>query len=176
MRTTVIVLLGCLAVAGCGDRHLDQVKKFVKDSDKLPPGRIPPLPEVKPYEAFSYDAYDLVDPFKPRKIVPPKAVAGAGGIQPDFNRRKEPLEAYPLENLKMVGTLQQQKVMHALVKTPDNNLFRVRSGNYIGQNFGRIVAISETTIALKEIVQDSTGSWEEKDQALQLLDELEAKR
>lgn len=176
MRTTVIALLGCLAVAGCGDRHLDEVKKFVKDSDKLPPGRIPPLPEVKPYEAFSYDAYDLVDPFKPRKIVPPKAVAGAGGIQPDFNRRKEPLEAYPLENLKMVGTLQQQKVMHALIKTPDNNLFRVRPGNYMGQNFGRIVAISDTTIALKEIVQDSTGSWEEKDQALQLLDELEAKR
>ena len=176
MRTTAIILLGCLSLAGCGDRHLDDVRKFVKDSDKLPPGRIPPLPEVKPYEAFSYDAYDLVDPFKPRKIVPPKAVAGAGGIQPDFNRRKEPLEAYPLENLKMVGTLQQQKVMHALIKTPDNNLFRVRPGNYMGQNFGRIVAINETTIALKEIVQDSTGSWEEKDQALQLLDELEAKR
>ncbi len=95
MRTTAIILLGCLSLAGCGDRHLDDVRKFVKDSDKLPPGRIPPLPEVKPYEAFSYDAYDLVDPFKPRKIVPPKAVAGAGGIQPDFNRRKEPLEAYP---------------------------------------------------------------------------------
>lgn len=176
MRTNILILLGCLAVAGCGERHLDEVKKFVKDSDKLPPGRIPPLPEVKPYEAFTYDAYDLVDPFKPRKITPPKAVAGAGGIQPDFNRRKEPLEAYPLENLKMVGTLQQQKVMHALVKTPDNNLFRVRPGNYMGQNFGRIVAINETTIALKEIVQDSNGSWEEKDQSLQLLDELEAKR
>jgi type IV pilus assembly protein PilP len=76
----------------------------------------------------------------------------------------------------MVGTLQQQKVMHALVKTPDNNLYRVRAGNYLGQNFGRIIAISETSIALKEIVQDSTGSWEEKDQTLQLLDELEAKR
>ncbi len=168
MRASLILLLGCFALTGCGDRHLDEVKKFVKDSDKLPQGRIPPLPEVKPYEAFAYDAYDLVDPFKPRKIVPPKAVAGAGGIQPDFNRRKEPLEAYPLENLKMVGTLQQQKVMHALVRSPDNNLFRVRAGNYMGQNFGRIVAINDTTIALKEIVQDSNGNWEEKDQALQL--------
>jgi type IV pilus assembly protein PilP len=176
MRTNIVVLLGCLTVAGCGDRHLEDVKKFVKESDKLPGGRIPPLPEVKPYEAFSYDAYDLVDPFKPRKIAPPKAVAGAGGVQPDFNRRKEPLEAYPLENLKMVGTLQQEKVMHALVKTPDNNLFRVRAGNYLGQNFGRITGINDTTIALKEIVQDSNGSWEEKDQALQLLDVLEAKK
>jgi type IV pilus assembly protein PilP len=173
---TLLILLGCLALGGCGDRYLDDVKKFVKDSDKLPAGRIPPLPEVKPYEAFNYDAYDLVDPFKPRKIAPPKAVAGAGGIQPDFNRRKEPLEAYPLENLKMVGTLQQHKVMHALVKTPDNNLFRVKAGNYMGQNFGRITGITDTTIALKEIVQDSNGSWEEKDQALQLLDVLEAKR
>lgn len=168
MRASLLILLGCFALAGCGDRHLDDVKKFVKDSDKLPQGRIPPLPEVKPYEAFTYDAYDLVDPFKPRKIVPPKAVAGAGGIQPDFSRRKEPLEAYPLENLKMVGTLQQQKVMHALVRTPDNSLFRVRAGNYLGQNFGRIVGINDTTIALKEIVQDSNGNWEEKDQALQL--------
>jgi type IV pilus assembly protein PilP len=177
MRANILlILLGCLALGGCGDRYLDDVKKFVKDSDKLPAGRIPPLPEVKPYEAFNYDAYDLVDPFKPRKIAPPKAVAGAGGIQPDFNRRKEPLEAYPLENLKMVGTLQQHKVMHALVKTPDNNLFRVKAGNYMGQNFGRITGITDTTIALKEIVQDSNGSWEEKDQALQLLDVLEAKR
>jgi type IV pilus assembly protein PilP len=176
MRANIVILVGCLTVVGCGDRHLEDVKKFVKESDKLPGGRIPPLPEVKPYEAFSYDAYDLVDPFKPRKIAPPKAVAGAGGVQPDFNRRKEPLEAYPLENLKMVGTLQQEKVMHALVKTPDNNLFRVKAGNYLGQNFGRITGINDTMIALKEIVQDSNGSWEEKDQALQLLDVLEAKK
>lgn len=175
MRAKFIILLGCLALAGCGERHLDEVKKFVKDSDKLPPGRIPPLPEVKPYEPFTYDAFKLIDPFKPRKIEPPKTATGAGGIQPDFNRRKEALEAYPLENLKMVGTLQQKKVMHALVKSPDNNLFRVRAGNYLGQNFGRVTAITETTIMLKEIVQDSSGTWEEKEQALQL-DEQEARK
>ncbi len=175
-RAKLFILLGCLALAGCGERHLDEVKDFVKNSEKLPRGRIPPLPEVKPYEPFAYDAFDLVDPFRPRKIAPPKAVAGAGGIQPDFSRRKEPLEAYPLENLKMVGTLQQSKVMHALVKTPDNNLFRVRAGNYLGQNFGRITEITETNIMLKEIVQDSGGSWEEKEQALQLQDVQEAKK
>lgn len=175
MRAKLIILLGCLALAGCGERHLDEVKKFVKDSDKLPSGRVPPLPEVKPYEPFTYDAFNLIDPFKPRKIEPPKMAAGAGGIQPDFNRRKEALEAYPLENLKMVGTLQQKKMMHALVKSPDNNLFRVRAGNYLGQNFGRVTAITETTIMLKEIVQDSSGTWEEKEQALQL-DEQEARK
>ena len=176
MRAKFIVMLGCLALAaGCGERHLDEVKQFVKESDKLPGGRIPAVPEVKPYEPFTYDAFNLTDPFKPRKIEPPKTVVGKGGIQPDFNRRKEALETYPLENLKMVGTLQQKKIMHALVKSPDNNLFRVRAGNYLGQNFGRVTAITETTIMLKEIVQDSSGSWEEKEQALQL-DEQEARK
>lgn len=174
-RARYLVLIGFLAVAGCGEPYSD-LKEFVKDSDNLPRGRIPPLPEVKPYEPFTYDAYDLVDPFRPRKITPPKAVAGTGGLQPDFNRRKEPLEAYPLESLKMVGTLQQKKVMHALVRTPDNNLYRVRAGNYLGQNFGRITDINESVVMLKEIVQDSTGSWEEKEQALQLQDAQEARK
>lgn len=167
MRAKFIILLGSLALAGCGEPNAD-LNQWVKDQDKLPPGRIPPLPEVKPYEPFTYDAFNVIDPFKPRKIEPPKAAAGAGGVQPDFNRRKEALEAYPLENLKMVGTLQQNKVMHALVKSPDNNLFRVKAGNYLGPNFGRVTAITETTIMLKEIVQDSSGSWEEKEQVLQL--------
>jgi type IV pilus assembly protein PilP len=76
----------------------------------------------------------------------------------------------------MVGTLQQKKDIYALVKTPDNNLFRVKPGNYLGQNFGRITGISESDIKLKEIVQDSSGGWEEKDQVLLLQDELEAKK
>jgi len=169
-------LLGCLALAACGGEQHSDLKQFVKDSDNLPRGRIPPLPEAKPYEPFTYDAFNLTDPFKPRKIEPPKTTA-VGGLQPDFNRRREPLEAYSLENLKMVGTLQQKKDIYALVKTPDNNLFRVKAGNYMGQNFGRITAISESDIKLKEIVQDSGGSWEEKAQTLQLQDEQqEAKK
>lgn len=167
MRRTLLILLGCLVLTACGGESHSDLRQFVKDSDKLPRGNIPPLPEVRLYEPYSYNAFDLTDPFKPRKIEPSKT-AGAGGIQPDFNRRREPLEAYPLENLKMVGTLQQRKDIYALVKAPDNNLFRVKPGNYLGQNFGRITGISESDIKLKEIVQDSGGSWEEKDQSLLL--------
>jgi type IV pilus assembly protein PilP len=76
----------------------------------------------------------------------------------------------------MVGTLEQKKDVFALIKTPDNNLFRVKPGNYLGQNFGRIVAISDSNIKLREIVQDNSGNWEEKDQTLQLQDEPEAKK
>ena len=171
----VVVVLTCLGVLGCsGEEHSD-LRQFVKDSDKLPHGRIPPLPEVKPYEPFTYSAFDLLDPFKPRKIEPPKG-AGGGSLAPDLNRRREPLEAYPLESLRMVGTLAQNKQMFALVRAPDNTLFRVRPGNYVGQNFGRIIGIAESSVKLKEIVQDSGGNWEEKDQALLLQDEQEAKK
>jgi type IV pilus assembly protein PilP len=160
----------CCGLAACGGEQYSDLRQFVKDSEKLPHGRIPPLPDVKPYEPFTYDAYNLIDPFKPRKIEPPKSAAG-GGIQPDLARRKEPLEAYPLENLRMVGTLQQNKQTYALVKSPDNNLFRVKSGNYLGQNFGLITTISESTIKLKEIVQDSGGDWTERVSTLTLAEE-----
>ena len=168
MRATLLIAAALLALGGCGERHLDEVKKFVKDADNLPRGAIKPLPEVKPYEAVTYNAFDLVDPFTPRKIGPPKGATAGGGLQPDFNRRKEPLESFPLENMKMVGILQQNRVTHALIKAPDNNVFRVRAGNYMGQNFGRIVNVTESSVVLKEIVQDSSGSWEEKDQTLLL--------
>ncbi len=160
-------VLACALFAGCsGEQHSD-LRAFVKDADNLPRGRIPPLPEVKPYQPIEYAAFDMTDPFKPRKIEPPKNAAAIGGVQPDPNRRREPLEAYPLEALKMVGVL-KQKEFFGLVKTPDNNLFQVKTGNYLGQNFGRIVAVSDGSIKLKEIVQDSNGNWEEKDQTLLL--------
>jgi len=172
MKLSVIAIaLSVAALGACsGEQHSD-LRQFVKDSENLPRGRIPPLPEVKPYEAFTYNAFDLLDPFVSRKIEPPKGVKVAGGIQPpDPNRRKEPLEAYPLENLKMVGTLNQKNQFHALVKAPDSNLFRVTSGNFMGQNFGRIIDISETTIKLKELVQDSSGEWKEEERTMLLQD------
>lgn len=167
--------IASLVLCACSGEPYGDLRQWVKDSENLPHGKVPPLPQVTPYEPYSYAAFDLIDPFKPRKIEPPKT-AGTGGIGPDLNRPREPLEAYPLESLRMVGTLEQKKQMYALVKAPDNTLFRVRSGNYLGQNFGRIVGISESAIKLKEVTQDGGGSWEEKEQALLLQEESEAKR
>ena len=169
-RHIFLLILTCVGLASCGGERNSDLRQFVKESDNLPHGRIPPPPDVTPYEPFTYNAYDLIDPFKPRKIEPPKSATG-GGIQPDLTRRKEPLEAYPLENLRMVGTLQQNEATFALVKSPDNNLFRVKPGNYMGQNFGLITEISESTIKLKEIVQDSTGDWTERVSALTLAED-----
>ena len=162
-----VLLAATLMFAACSVEQHSDLREFVKAQDKLPVTRIPPLPEVKPYEAIEYAAFDLTDPFKPRKIEPPKNAVQSGGIQPDPNRRREPLEAYPLEALKMVGILKQKEIF-GLVRSPDNNLFQVKAGNYLGQNFGRIVSISDGSIKLKEIVQDSNGNWEEKEQTLLL--------
>jgi type IV pilus assembly protein PilP len=170
VRVAAIALLA-LALAACGVEQHSDLRQFVKESDNLPRGRIAPLPEVMTYEPFEYAAFDLLDPFRPRKIEPPQSPKLAGGIQPpDPNRRKEPLEAYALENLKMVGTLQQQRDIYALVQTPDNNLFRVSLGNFVGQNFGRIIGISESAIKLRELIQDSVGEWKEEDRTLLLQD------
>jgi len=166
--------LVCFALAACGGEQHGDLRQWVKDQEKLPHGNIPPLPEMKPYEPYTYNAYDLTDPFRPRKIEPPKG--GGGALAPDLNRRREPLEAFPLESLKMVGTLEQKKEIYALVRAPDSALYRVKVGNYVGQNFGRIVGISESAIKVKEIIQDSTGNWEEKDQALLLAEEQEARK
>ena len=118
-----------------------------------------------PYEPFAYNAFDLPDPFKPRKIEP---VKGASKLAPDLTRRKEPLEAYPLESLQMVGTLQKNKTIYALVRTTDKDVYQVRAGNYVGQNFGVITGIGESEIKLKELVQDGAGDWTERSSTLQL--------
>ena len=171
-RHALSIAFCCLALASCsGEQHSD-LRQFVKDSDNMPRGRIPPLPEVKPYEPFEYAAFDLIDPFLPRKIAAGKPVARkTDDPRLDPNRRKGPLEAFPLENLKMVGTLQQKRENYALILTPDKNLYRVKSGDFMGQNFGRIVEISETSIKVKELVQDGGNDWKEEDRTMLLLDE-----
>ncbi len=167
MKPAVVLLLPLL-LAACGGPG-DDPREFVKNAGKDLRGKVEPLPEVKPYEPFTYEATDLPDPFKPRKLAPPPG--GGGGLQPDFNRPKEALESFPLESLKMVGTLSQGKVTYAIIKTPENSLYRVKVGNHMGQNFGVITQITENEIKLTEIVQDSAGEWTERASSLTLSEE-----
>ena len=171
IRATVLTI-GLLTLAGCGGEQYQDIQEFMREAEKSAPRKIEPLPEVKAYTPFEYAGYDLPEPFRPRKLTPTKG--DTNGVQPDLNRRKEPLESYPLESLKMVGTLQQGKAVYALVKA-DNTVYRVKSGNYIGQNFGLISNIGDTEIKLKEIVQDTAGDWTERLSSLQLIDESERK-
>ena len=164
----LLVPVALVMLGGCSS-EINELKQFVRDSDKGLPRKVEPLPAVKPFEPFTYEGFDLPDPFKPRKLVAPRE-GGGGGLAPDLNRRKEPLEAFPLEQLKMVGTLSQGKDTYALVRA-DKTLYRVKKGNYMGQNFGLITDVTESEIKLKEIVQDSAGDWAERQSVLPLLEE-----
>ena len=166
----LLVPIAFAVLASCSS-EIEELKTFVRESEKGLPRRIDPLPPVKPFEPFTYEGFDLPDPFKPRKLAPPKE-GGGGGLAPDLNRRKEPLEAFPLEQLKMVGTLSQGKDTYAIVRA-DKTLYRVKKGNYMGQNFGLITDVTESEIKLKEIVQDSAGDWAERQSILPLLEEID---
>jgi type IV pilus assembly protein PilP len=161
-----------LALAGCGSNEFEDLNRFIEESKQGLRGRVEPLPELKQFEPFAYNAFELPDPFKPRKLEAVELVGGGGGPVPDVNRRKEALEAFPLESLKMVGTIERKGVRHALIMTPDNNLYRIKVGNYVGQNFGVVTSVSETAVNLREVVQDpASGGWSERPTALQLLEQ-----
>ena len=167
MKRWVVLWMGaCALLAGCGGESHQDLRAWMADQGKNARGRVDPLPQIKPYESFAYNAFDLPDPFKPRKIEPTK---GNSKLAPDLARRREPLESYPLESLNMVGTLQQGKSTYALVRTPDKDVYQVTTGNYLGQNFGVILGINENEIRLKELVQDGSGDWAERTASLQLI-------
>ena len=173
MRRALLVLgPGALLAACTGEEHGD-LKQELAQLTKDFRGQVPPLPQVKPYEPVPYTSEGMVDPFRLDRI----EVGQAGEKGPRVNEKlaehekrvKEPLEAFPLESIQMLGTITQEKETFALVKAGPN-LYRVKKGNYMGQNFGVITAIDEGGIKLKELVQDSGGEWVERSSALQLLE------
>jgi type IV pilus assembly protein PilP len=165
-RWLPIAVLATLVLAGCGGESHQDLRAWMAEQGKNAKGRLDPLPQMKPYEPFAYNAYELPDPFKPRKIEPTRTDSK---LAPDLGRRKEPLEAYPLESLNMVGTLRRNSQVYALVRTPDKDLYQVRQGNHLGQNFGVITAVSDAEIKLRELIQDGAGDWTERSSTLQLL-------
>jgi len=169
MNRLLVALLTSLLLVACSGEEFGDLKAELKEKTKDLRGKIDPLPVVKPYEPVPYKAFDEPDPFSAAKIelVTKSASTGGGGLKPDLNRPKEPLEAYPLESLKMVGVLQQKKANFALVKA-DSGLYRVRVGNYMGQNFGLITMITESQVELRELIQDAGGDWTERQSTLQL--------
>jgi type IV pilus assembly protein PilP len=177
MRARLAVTLAAAALLGAcgGDEHRD-LKRELAELTKDYRGRVDPLPQVKPYEPVPYTSEGQVDPFRAERIEIAQARRVSSGtaslIDEQRKRPPEPLEAFPLESIQMLGTISQEKETFALVKAGPN-LYRVRKGNYMGQNFGVITGIDEAQISLKELVQDSGGEWVERMSSLQL---VEAKR
>ena len=167
MKRTLPPLLFALSLlAACSSDGLDDLRDFVKNAHADRKPKIEPLPEIKPYEAYAYAASDLADPFSSANLRPLSAQRGGGGPRPDMNRRKEPLEDFPLDALKMVGTLSRGKQSWAVIQAPDGTVHRVQKGNYLGQNFGRIKRVSEEKVDLVELVQGAMGEWVEREASL----------
>ncbi|MFM2407949.1 MAG: hypothetical protein RL358_691 [Pseudomonadota bacterium] len=164
------ILIASLLLSGCGGEEFQDLRDFVKSAGADMRGKIPPAPEVKPYEPFAYEnSSNIADPFKPRK--PDLHGGGKFGLnQPDLDRPKEALEEFPLEALKMVGYLQKRNVSSAIVKAPDGKIYPVKSGNYLGLNFGKVLEVLGNEVKIKEMVQDSAGDWTERMSTLQLVE------
>ena len=164
------VFFTCLS--GCGNDDFSDLNQYISKVKAEPKGTIQPLPEIKAVESFAFNPEGLRDPFKP--LAQPEQqgeaaeLSSGGGIRPDTKRQKEELETFPLEVLKMVGTVVMKSKLWGLVKADDGSIHRVRVGNYMGKNYGKIIRISTDKIELMEIVPDKPGTWREQETSLVL--------
>jgi type IV pilus assembly protein PilP len=170
IKKLVALSLTVLAIGGCsGD--MDDLDQYINTVKARPGGRIDPLPEITPYEVFTYkaDIDGLRSPFVPDS---PQAATGMAnsGTRPDRERSREFLEQFPLDTLRMVGTLSQGDTDYGLVQTSDGLIHRVVPGQYMGQNDGRITIIDDSRIELIEIISDGIGGYVERDAAVGLAD------
>ena len=170
----LVLLSVTLALSGCGgDAQFDDLRAKMAEIKNRPKGRIEPPPEFKVYKAFSYSAAGLRSPFEPPTDVELTPLAQKrSNVKPDLNRPKEVLEQYGIDSLSMVGTLERPGgVLFALVRDPDSGLHRVKVGNYIGRNFGKIVSVTPSKVDVIEIVSDGQDGWVERPRTLVLREE-----
>ena len=163
-RLTGVVMLA-VALAACGGGRGD-LEKWVAEVKARPAPPLDPLPVMQQFETFEYAAQGLRDPFSDAWV----SADGGSQLRPDPSRRKEPLEAYPLDALDMVGTIGKGAGMVALVMGPDKVTYRVRPGIYMGQSDGRVTGVREDGIELIELVPDGAGGWLERPASLALDD------
>jgi len=165
----LVLALVAFGLTACGT-DMDELDAYINKVKQEPGDGIDPLPEVTPYEAFTYaaDVQGLRSPFVPD--TPQASGGGVGGTRPDPDRSREYLESFPLDTLGMVGTLHIGETMYGLVQTSDGLIHRVVPGNYMGQNDGRITDISESEIGVVEIISDGIGGYIERDAAVGLSD------
>jgi type IV pilus assembly protein PilP len=172
--TLLLVLAATAALAACTGSDDEEINKWMQEQRAATKPQVQPIPEPKKFTPEVYSQEAAVEPFSNLKLTQAlkresqqAGTASAALLTPELNRRKEPLEAYPLDAMVMVGSLTKQGQPVALVKV-DNLLYQVRPGNYLGQNYGRITKVGENEVVLRELVQDAAGEWVERVATLQL--------
>jgi type IV pilus assembly protein PilP len=161
VRTGILLCAAVIALAGCTSADSD-LQQFIQQTEQQPGGRVEPLPEIKPYETYVYNDQSLRSPFVPSQP------GGFNSVQLNTKRPREFLEQFSLDTLRMVGTLNFGGTTYGLVQTKDGVVHRVTIGNYMGQNDGRITAITPSSIELTEIVPDGLGGYMKRPAALGL--------
>jgi type IV pilus assembly protein PilP len=175
MRHTVLIaVLAAVALSACDGSGTDEITAWMNEQKAVTKPHIEPIPEPKQFRPDAYDQEAQVEPFSNQKLLmalrrdsQQQGSASAALLAPELSRRKEPLEAYPLDAMSMVGSLLKQGQPVALIKV-DNLLYQVRPGNYLGQNYGKITKVGESEVVLRELVQDAAGEWVERVATLQL--------
>ena len=158
-----------MALGGCSGEQ-DELEQWMEQQRREAKPNVKPLTPPKKFDPQPYSVGDRVEPFSTQKLtvaLKQEARQPNSLLAAELNRRKEPLEAYPLDSMRMVGSLTKNGRPYALLRV-DNLLYQVKAGDYLGQNFGKITKISETEIALREIVQDAAGEWIERTTSLEL--------
>lgn len=173
-RKLLLAVAGASLLAACGASDHEEIQQWMTEQRASIKPQVQPIPEPKRFTPQAYTQESAVEPFSSQKLVvalkrdsQQTGTPSAALLQPELNRRKEPLEAFPLDSMAMVGSLIKQGLPVALVKV-DNLLYQVKPGNYLGQNYGRITKVTETEVVLRELVQDAAGEWIERTSTLQL--------
>ena len=171
-----VMVLSSLLLGACVDSEKDDLLSWMqRERDSIRPS-VPPIPEPGKFEPSEYTSGTLLEPFSNEKLASilrsgQGLPAGKSAlIEAELSRRKQPLEAFPLDTMKMVGSINKKGSLVALVKV-DQLLYQVSPGSYLGQNYGRVLSISENELTLREVVQDAAGEWVERPAALQLQEE-----
>ncbi|MEJ5991473.1 pilus assembly protein PilP [Ramlibacter sp. PS3R-8] len=174
MKQLWLAVAAAGVLSACGQSDNEEVQRWMAEQRANTKPQVTPIPEPKKFAPQGYTQEASIEPFSNQKLTQAlkrdsqqSGTASAALLAPELARRKEPLESYPLDSMAMVGSLQKKGQPVALIKV-DNLLYQVKSGNYLGQNYGRVTKVAETEVVLRELVQDAAGEWIERNATLQL--------
>lgn len=170
LRHVALTVAASVLLAACGgDSAYRDIDMFMDETKARPVGQIPPIPPFKAYKAFNYSASGLRSPFvRPVEAKQVARLSGSASVKPDFNRKQEYLEQFSLDSMRMVGSLEIDGVRWALIRDSEDSVHRVRKGNFLGRNHGRIIESNENHIVIIEIVSDGAEGWIERPRTLEI--------
>ena len=178
LRSCMALLVSAVLLAGCSEGDVAEVNSWMAEVQKNTRVSVAPLAEPKTFIPFAYGVTEQTDPFDPNKLLAELARAAAGNsnpLRPDPDRRKEFLESFPVDSMKMVGTMNKGGISYGLIQI-DRNVYQVKAGQRLGQNFGQVTGVADAAISLKEVVQDAGGEWVERMSKLELQESKETRK